>query len=301
MSLVEHLEKLNAFKVVAETGTLREAAARLHLTQPSLTRLIQTLEETSDQQLFYRSRQGMELTETGKLLLSFTNSVLKDLSDLEERMKAPGNELSGLMKIGSYESLADYFWPDFMVSMTKAHPELKLAISTHVPLGHHKALELGHLDMIVDSEPRVLGDFTSWMLYEDRFNFYGKKKEFSAELTPESARNLTLIYCPAAFDEDNKSILQHLEERGYFFRDKMELDSFTSVASFCEKGLGIAVLPQRLAATYLTSKSLSLIAMKDFPAKGFGAHSICATVRAAAAHDKRILLIVKLLRGWFKK
>jgi DNA-binding transcriptional LysR family regulator len=300
MNLASHLEKLVAFKVVAETGTLREAGVRLHLTQPSLTRLIQTLEDSSGQKLFYRSRTGMELTEAGRLLLEFSAGVLKNLEDLEEKLRTPGKDLSGLLKVGSYETLAEYFWPDFIASMRKSHPELKLTISTHAPQGHQNLLENGLLDILVDAEPRLVGDFMSWKLYEDRFNFYGKNKHVPAELTPDKVRDLTLIYCPGAFDQDNKSILRHLEERGYFFREKIELDSFTAVANFTDKGLGLGVLPQRLAANHLASKRLMSISLKDFSSKGFGTHSICATVRSVSANDKRIVQTVKMLRDWFK-
>ncbi len=300
MGLVDHLEKLHAFKIIAETGKLREAALRLHLTQPSLTRLIQTLEESLGQQLFYRSRQGMVLTAAGHLLLTFTESTLKNLEDLEEKLKYPTDDLAGLLKIGSYESLADYFWPDFIASMRKTNPELKLAITTHGAERFQKSLDENLLDLIVDSEPRLFGDFTSWVLYQDRFNFYGKKKDFPIDISTEVARNLTLVYCPKAFDSSNKGILHHLEENGFFFRDKIELDSFTSVATFAKKGLGVAVLPQKLAATYLDSKQLSLISLEKFSNKGFGSHNICATVRSSSGNDQRIYFVIKMLKGWFK-
>ncbi len=300
MSLAQHLEKLTAFRIVAETGKLREAAGRLNLTQPSLTRLIQTLEDSTGQKLFHRSRQGVELTAAGNSLFEFSKFIQKNLEDFEERLKNPEKILSGLIKIGSYESLAEYFWPDFVAHLKKECPEIKLSITTHSPARYQKAIEEGLLDLLVDAEPRLFGEVTSWVLYDDRFNFYGRKASIPPEVTTEEARNLTLIYCPQACDENNKSILRHLEENGYFFREKIELDSFTSVATFGEKGLGVAVLPQRLASSYVSSKRISHISLKGFPMTGFGRHSICATTRSVLAEDKRIRLVIKMLKAWFK-
>lgn len=276
-------------------------AEKSNLTQPSLTRLIQTLEEASGEKLFHRSRQGVVLTEAGKLLYEFTILTLKGLEDLEERLKNPTAEFSGLIQVGSYESLAEYLWPDFLPFLKKKYPELKVSIKTNSRISHQDALASGQLDLLVDAEPRTVGDFTSWVLYEDRFNFYGKKDSVPLELSPDKTNSLSLIYCPNAFDSENKRILQHLEESGYHFKEKIELDSFPAVATFTKNGIGVGVLPQRLAESHLSSRHFSPVSLKGFSQKGFGVHSICATIRSASANDKRIRLLVKLLKERFKK
>ncbi len=298
--LSDHLDKLKVFKTVAEVGKLREASVRLNLTQPSLTRLIQTLESASGKTLFHRSRQGVVLTDSGKVLYDFASSVLKNLEDTEERLKNPTLEMSGQIRIGSYESLAEYFWPEFVLSTKKLYPELKLSIRTNGPSLNQSALESGQLDILVDAEPRLLGNFTSWTLYKDKFNFYAKKGSLPAELYPENITNIPLIYCPLAFDENNKSILTYLQEAGYQFKETIELDSFTTSSTFGKNGIGLCVLPQRLAEEAIKSKKLVKISMEGFSPKGFGTHSICATVRSSSDDDRRLRSLVKLLKEWFK-
>jgi DNA-binding transcriptional LysR family regulator len=300
MELADHLDKLAAFKIIVETGTLGDAAIKLNLSQPSLTRLVQTLENASGEILLHRSRHGVLPTEAGELLYQFTKISLKNLQDLQVRMKNPTSDLAGLIHIGSYESLAEYLWPKFLPFLKKTHPELKVAIRTNGQFNHNKMLESGQIDLLLDAEPRITGDFTSWNIYEDRFNFYGKKDIVPSILNPDLIENLTLIYCPAAFDSKNKRILNHLEEAQYFFKERIELDSFPAVATFAKNGNGIAVLPERLAEPYLNSKQLVLISLKGFSKKGFGPHNICATVRLGSEKDMRIKLILKLLREWFK-
>lgn len=300
MGLRDHLDKISAFVTIAQTGKLSEAAKRLHLSQPSLTRLIQTLEHACGTELFHRSRQGVVLTPAGSLLLVYATSALAGLGDLEERLKNPGLESSGLLQIGSYESLAEYLWPEFLVDFRKTTPELKIAIRTSNSSGHQSALERGELDVLVDAEPRLVGDFTSWRLYDDHFRFYGVGKKIPSSLDPSSIASIPLIFCPSAFDKDNKGIVQHLEERGYFFKEKMELDSFPAVKTFCQHGMGLGVLPRRLAEDHSAARSLVQIALKGIPATGIGPHSIYATVRSSRASDARIGLLVKELRRWFK-
>lgn len=301
MRLVDHLDKLKAFKIVAETGKLGEAAVKLNLTQPSLTRLIQTLEFATNQTLLHRSRQGVVLTQAGKQLLNFAAITLKNLEDFEERLLAPNDEISGLLQIGSYESLAEYLWPNFLPILKKIYPALKITIRTSSEFVHQRKIESGELDLLVDAEPRLVGEFTSWALYEDRFNFYGKKGIVPATLTNNDIKDLPLVYQPTAYDSENRNILSHLEEAGYHFKEKIELDSFVAVATFVKSGVGIGVIPQKLAETHVTARHFSPISLKGISSKGFGSHTLYATARSSSIDDKRIRAVVKVLRDEFKK
>lgn len=209
-------------------------------------------------------------------------------------------ERAGLLRIGSYESLAEYLWPEFIVFFKRTEPDLKLLIRTSSSMVHQKAFESGSLDVLVDAEPRSLGDVTSWVLYEDRFNFYALPGKVPQTLGPGSIGSLTLIFSPSAFDRENKSIQQHLEEEGSFFKEKMELDSFNAVRTFGEAGIGLVALPRRLAEKSLKSHRLSPVALRGFSSKGFGAHSICASTLSSGSDDNRIRLLVKALRENFK-
>jgi DNA-binding transcriptional LysR family regulator len=297
MSLSHHLDKLAPFLVVAEAGTIHEAAKRLHMTQPALSRMIKVLEETCGYQLFARSRTGVSLTDAGKELLSYAKMTLKELENLESKLQAPTNQLAGHIRIGTYESLAQYLWPDFLHHMQSENPALAISLRTSSEVQQSELLSRGEIDILVDAEPRITGDFISWPLYKDKFNFFIKTGEVR-EMNPVSSRHLTLIYVPQAIDGDNRSPLYHLETNGYSFSKKLALDSFTTAQSFCEKGLGLAILPTRLQET--GKSRTSLVKLDGFQTKGFGEHTICATIRASDANTPRIEKLIKALKKWFK-
>jgi LysR family transcriptional regulator, chromosome initiation inhibitor len=60
---------IDAFLVIAHTGTIVKAAAEMSITQTALTQRIKLLEQELETPLFIRSRQGMTLTTEGKLFL----------------------------------------------------------------------------------------------------------------------------------------------------------------------------------------------------------------------------------------
>jgi LysR family hca operon transcriptional activator len=70
------LRHIRYFVAVAETLNMRQAATRLHLSQPPLTRQIHDLEEEVGTKLFVRSKSGMHLTEAGQTFLREARSIL---------------------------------------------------------------------------------------------------------------------------------------------------------------------------------------------------------------------------------
>lgn len=291
MELAKHLDKLEAFKAIAETGKLIEAGRIVNLTQPSLTRLIKTLETATGTKLFYRSRSGTVLTPAGEELLIYANNVLSPLKDLELRFKNLEDSFSGHLKVGSYESLAEYLWPSFLSSLKKKYENLSLSVQTSGSNAHISGLKSGLIDLLVDSEPRLSGDFDSFPLYTDYFCFY-THRDFR-----EKSLSKAVIYVPNAFDENNVTLKQTVLKSPLNSHEKIELDSFTTARRFCEEGLGMAILPTRLAKS---SKCLVSFKPSGITKKQFNKHTIYATTHSKKTNDKRVKLVIKELKSWFK-
>ena len=78
---------LAAFVALCEEGTYTGAAVRLHLTQPSLTRIVQDLERILDTALVDRGIRRLELTDDGREFRTRAQRILTDLTELEADMR----------------------------------------------------------------------------------------------------------------------------------------------------------------------------------------------------------------------
>ena len=82
------LQQLRYIVMVAECGSITEAAERLFIAQPSLTSAIRSIEEEMGVTAFIRSNKGVELTRDGEVLLSYARQVLEQSDLMMEHSEA---------------------------------------------------------------------------------------------------------------------------------------------------------------------------------------------------------------------
>lgn len=298
---LDHLDKLRVFVTVVDRGTINGSAKLLGLTQPSITRTIQKLEEAFETDLLVRGRYGVKLTPAGDLLYRSASRMLHELSDVKAQMKEHHDPFAGNLVVGSYESLAEYLWPEFLVGLRKELPNLNVSVRTSSGQNVFHQLTEGKIDLLVDAETRASDLTTSWALYTERFGFYAAFSERGKALSPDDTKSETLLYVPNAQDEAGIAIEHHIKLQDYSFRQEGVFDSFATVKRLAVRGLGIAVLPMRLAEEDIKARRLAPISLQGFSQQGFGKHTIYATISTHRSQDQRVKKVISMLRAHFKR
>lgn len=286
--LQDHLQKLVAFKAIAESASIRKASQVIGIAQPALSRSMQILEADLGIKLFKRSVHGVMLTGEGELLLEYSRRLLKDAEDLQVRLRAGANEISGIVTIGTFASIAIYLWPKILSHLRWKYPALQIHLKTNED-DYMEKLANGELDLIVDAEPRPASNMLSVVLYRDRFNFYAKSEE--------PYESLPLIFVERSFDENGKTIADYLRANGRgSAASPYDLDSFETVKALVLEGVGVGIMPERVAKDAVGKGLLTHASIQSFPAAGFGSHKVCATIRLEDKKDRRIMSIVNEMK-----
>lgn len=166
------LRVLRYFLYVAEEGSITKAAARLHLTQPTLSRQLKQLEEELHCRLFERNTKGLRLTEAGLLLQQRAVEMFR----LEEKIRdefQQSEELSGTITIGAgeFKSMAEF--AALFQQFQKRYPNVKLElVSGNAELIQHQLaqglLDLGIILAINKKEGYTMHPFSK----QERFGVY---------------------------------------------------------------------------------------------------------------------------------
>lgn len=122
---------LASLLAIAEHGSLSAAARMRNLTQPSISRQIQDLEQRLDTILVERTSQGARLTPAGEILAEHAREILAALASLPERVKARAGEVSGRVRLGCVDSLGIYVLPPHLARFIQAHPKVEVDVVCH--------------------------------------------------------------------------------------------------------------------------------------------------------------------------
>lgn len=104
------LNQLKYFQEVARLENIRAAAERLYISQPSLSRSIDSLESELGVSLFEKSGRGIVLTKAGRMFLEYADRILEDCDIAVYKMKELSSS-GGRIDIGYVFPLANYYIP----------------------------------------------------------------------------------------------------------------------------------------------------------------------------------------------
>mgnify|MGYP005757157987 FL=1 len=192
------------------------AAEDCGVTQPTLSAMIQKLEEELNAQIFDRSKHPVEPTGIGRKIIAQARTALNDMGRLQELVQSEVNALSGKLSIGIIPTVAPYLVPKFIRHFGAQHPEVTLSLSEMRTGNITGRLLDSSLDMAILATPLDNPDLLEIPLYYERFVAY-----FSPEIVRDK-RELRASDLP----EEGLWVLQE----GHCLRNQ--------VFNFCEKKPG---------------------------------------------------------------
>ena len=186
------LQQLEYVMALEKTRHFVRAAELCGVTQPTLSAMIQKLEDELDCKIFDRSRQPIETTEIGKQIIDQAQVILYQANQLKESVLSEKNTLSGTLHLAIIPTIAPYLLPQFIASFKSLYPQIALKVSEMHTSTIIEKLRIAEIDMAILSTPLEDPKILEVPLYYEKFVAYISPSEPIYSRTELSANDMPL-------------------------------------------------------------------------------------------------------------
>ncbi len=143
-----------AFLAAAEQGSFTAAAELLGYTQSGITRMIGKIEEELGFDLFIRTKQGVQLTENGRIMLPRFRELELASRNVDELSADIKGNVSGVLTIGSYYSVSAMWMPMILKQYRSLYPGVRIRMQEGGNREMARWLSEHSVDLCFCAEPR---------------------------------------------------------------------------------------------------------------------------------------------------
>ncbi|MGE6790750.1 transcriptional regulator, LysR family [Pseudomonas guineae] len=243
------LATLNAFIAIAELGSFSEAAERLHLTQPAVSKRIASLEQQLNVRLFDRLGREVSLTEAGRALLPRAYQILNVLDDTRRALTNLNGEISGRLTLATSHHIGLHRLPPLLRTFTRAHPQVALDIQFLDSEVAYEEVLHGRAELaVITLAPETREPVHAVPVWDDPLDFVAAPEH---ELARNGAISLAdIAHHPAVFPGGNTfthHIVQRLfEAQGLTPNIAMSTNYLETIKMMVSIGLAWSVLPRTM-------------------------------------------------------
>lgn len=141
--------KLTAFLAVARVGNLTQAADRIGLTQPALTKTIRRLETELGATLFERSARGMVLTDIGEIFMRHARAIEGHWQQAREAAHARSDGALAELRIAAGSAYHLRIVPRLIRTLSVEYPDTRFLVDVDVAATSVPRLQSGELHLLL--------------------------------------------------------------------------------------------------------------------------------------------------------
>ncbi|MBV8851089.1 MAG: LysR family transcriptional regulator [Methylobacteriaceae bacterium] len=257
------LNDIDLFLAVTEHLSLRRAAEATRLSQPTLSRRIQALEETYGTALFVRHGRGMHLTPAVRARLM---PLARHLDAVREEVTAAANTTGGEVSLGFPPSIRILLTHRLIDRFCRAHPNVTVRLTEETSGEVRDLVALGQLDLAITNEFEPVAGLAPQPLAREPLLVVGPREaglEMTRPISLQELADLPLILTRAP-NSLRRLIDSGLGRLGLKPWVRLEANALPLMTDLVELGLGYTVLPSCGVLPALKEGRLSATKLQDF-------------------------------------
>lgn len=287
-----NIRQLEVFRAIMDSGTATAAANELHMSQPAVSQHLAQLEEELDIDLFARERGRLTPTEHGAVLYDEIAFAFEGLERVRNLARNIRSHHTGIFRIAAPNSFCDGLLPKIIAGFRAEHPDLHYAVE----LGGYAAV----IDMVAARKVDV-GIAKEPLKHPGVMNHSLVKSRPVCAMRPDHPLAATRRVAPSDLAEEPLIMLGQFQswrhEIDVVFRRNnifpnilLETHSVSAACGFVRQNVGIAIVPELLAAQYAGDELVIRPLTASFR------HHFVAVLPASKRHAALALQFVKDFR-----
>ena len=240
-----HLDELESFIQVARLGSFSAAAQQLHISQPAMSKRIQSLEHHLGVTLFDRLGKRVRLTQAGELLVVKATAMLDLSKDMERDVGNLAQTVSGRLSMATSHHIGLHRLAPVLQRFTQDYPEVELDIQFEDSEVAHNLVRAGDIELaVVTLNPAgeiEQPDLKTETVWEDPLCFVNAKP--LPEVT--SLNQLATLPCilPGPNTFTGRIVTERFASQGLVLNPALSTNYLETISMLVSVGVGWSVLP----------------------------------------------------------
>lgn len=247
-----NLFQLEYFIVLAETLSYTKASQQLHITQPTLSKLVINLEHSIGSQLFIRNKREVKLTPTGKIFYHEIKKILHAYDSAVKKVKDMENGTTGVISIGLLGTALVYHFPRLIKRFHELHPTIKVNPMDYTYDHIMETLTSGQIDVAIlpDIEIDCPPQFIKKTVFTDHMCVVLPQSHKFSELKSVSLtmiKDEPFIHMDPKYSRTDHNLIDNIySQEGYSTNTVYEANSLINMMLMVDCQLGISILASHM-------------------------------------------------------
>ena len=281
---------LRYFYTVAKEGSFMAAAEKLDYAQSNLSMRIKQLEKTVGAELLIRSRNGVSLTEKGRILFGYAEKILSLSEEADYALREAGYQTKSLT-IAAMESAAVTFLPALLSDYHRAYPDISVKVTAGTTDADVQAVLANDVDAAIVVGENAHEELCAVPLRQEKLVLIVDQEAGGTQDLPELLKKPLLVFTVGC--SYRRLLERMLSDFGLAPVDKMEFTSLGAILASISAGLGISVFPETAVSAFSAGKALCTIPLPD----KYATADLYLVYRKRSAGNKTLMNFIDTLKG----